>query len=178
MMVQTLVPSQHLESTGRSLEFKASLVLWIPGQPRLQRETLSQEGGCSFLTTPLILIEWFIFVWGLSVGVHTIAHMWESRGSWLFPSTLWVPETELMSSGWAARAEAISLVLEIFFLLIHMNPACFATSLFACLSCDHIFYSSGLLVTLHWLYIGTIYLNLARLLECCHLVISHPPVIA
>lgn len=100
---------------------------------KITKETLSQEGGCSFLSTPLILIEWFIFVWGLSVGVHTIAHMWESRGSWLIPSTLWVSEMELMSSGLAARAGAISLALEIFFLLIHMNPECFATSLFACL---------------------------------------------
>lgn len=139
-MVQTLVPSQHLESTGRSLEFKASLALRIPGQPRLQRETLSQEGGCSFLTTPLILIKWFIFVWDLSVSMHTIAHMWESRGSWLFPSTLWVPETELMSSGLAARAGAISLALEIFFPTNSYESCMFATSLFACLLWSHLLF--------------------------------------
>lgn len=61
---------------------------------------------------------------------------------------------ELMSSGLAARAGAISLALEIFFLFIHLNLACFAPSLFACLSCAHMFYSSGLLLTLYWSYMG------------------------
>lgn len=154
MMVQILVPSQHLGSTGRSLEFKASLVLWIPGQSNYTEKPCLKKGGVAFWPPPYF--DWVVYFCVRSECgcAHHSTHVgvsWELAVSYTVCSR---DGAHVIRLGSKSRSH-LSGPWDFF--PIYSSASCMFCSQSICMFklCSHVLFV-WFVVKLYWSYIGTI----------------------